>query len=121
MKNSVIVETVQFIIDNQATREKTCKKFGITKKMLAGRVAVLKEIDRKLYNQVHEVLDSQERKHNSLPLYLRVAEYVLNSGDCWYGTMEHFDITDKELYDALRYLKTKNPAVYGRVTYFLYE
>jgi hypothetical protein len=121
MKNSIVVETAQYIVDNQSTREKACKKFGITKKMLAGRVAVLKEIDRTLYNQVHEVLDGQERKHNSLPLYLRVAEYVLNSRDCWYGTMEHFDISDKELYDALRYLKSKNEAVYNRVAYYMYE
>ena len=121
MKNSVIIETAQYIVDNQTTREKACKKFSITKKMLAGRVAVLKKIDRKLYNQVHEVLDRQKRKHNSLPLYLRVAEYVLNSGDCWYGTMEHFNISDKKLYDALRYLNSKNQAVYNRVAYYLYE
>lgn len=121
MRNSVVVETAKFIIDNQSTREKACKKFGITKKMLAGRVAVLKEIDNTLYNQVHEVLDGQERKHNSLPLYLRVAEYVLNSGACWYEAKERFNISDKELYDALRYLEKKNPAVYSRVAYFMYE
>lgn len=121
MSNSVVIETGKFIVDKQATREKACKNFGITKKMLSGRIAVLKQYDKALYNQVHEILDDKGRKLNSLPLYLRITEYILNTHDCWYGTKEHFDITDKELYDALRYLKSKNSAVYARVKYFMYE
>lgn len=121
MNNSVVIETGKFIVDNQATREKTCKNFSITKKMLSGRIAVLKQYDEALYNQVHEVLDNQGRKYKSLPLYLRITEHILNTHGSWYGTMEHFGITDKELYDALRYLKSKNPAVYARVRYFMYE
>lgn len=119
--SNVCIETGNFIVANGATREKTCKKFGITKKMLNGRISILKDYDRSLYNEVHNILDNQTRKHNSLPLYLRVAEHVMNTGDSWYGTMEFFDITDKELYDSIRYLKSKNEAVYNRVAYYLYE
>lgn len=119
--SKMCIETGKFIVKNGASREKTCKKFAITKKMLSGRIAVLKQYDRELYNEIHDVLDNRGRRMNSLPLYLRVAEHVLNTGDSWYGTMEHFDITDKTLYDALRYIKAKNEPMYKRMYNYLYE
>lgn len=115
MRNTMYKQVAAYVVNNNASRTRTCKEFGITKRTLKDHMKNAKLYMTKTYNMAVNVFNEKPSERGDLPTYLQVAQYVIDSKPTREQVMKRFELTHKSLYDALRYLKSKNENMYNRV------